>query len=139
MPGRLEKCPEPHFLNGLDEEDMVKFQQIFVLACVLAALLVSPALGKDSQILSGNMFVRFYQDHISGADGSRCPMTPSCSEYAARALKKHGPLLGWVMACDRILRCGRNEVSLVPEKWINGRSHAYDPVSANDFWWFEEP
>jgi uncharacterized protein len=118
---------------------MLKFQQIVAIACVLTALPVSPAVGRDSRILSENRIIRFYQDHISGADGSRCPMYPSCSEYAARALKKHGPVMGWIMACDRILRCGRNEVSLAPEKKINGRTHAYDPVSANDFWWFEEP
>jgi len=137
---RLKKCLASHFLNGFDEVNMLKFQQIIMLTCVLEALLVSQVLGKDTtQILSGNMFIRFYQDHISGADGNRCPMFPSCSEYAARAIKKHGPVTGWIMACDRILRCGRNELSLAPEKWINGSAHAHDPVSANDFWWFEEP
>jgi putative membrane protein insertion efficiency factor len=83
-----------------------------------------------------NRLIRFYQDHLSGADGSRCPMVPSCSEYAAQAVRKHGPVKGWIMACDRILRCGRSEMKLAPRIYIQGQPYAHDPVSRNDFWWF---
>ena len=85
-----------------------------------------------------NMFIRFYQDHISGADGGRCPMTPSCSEYAARAIEKHGPVIGWIMACDRLVRCGRDELNISPTVTVNNQSYVSDPVDANDFWWFKK-
>lgn len=34
-----------------------------------------------------------------------CRYTPSCSEYAVQALKKHGPFRGVYLALKRILRC----------------------------------
>ena len=83
-----------------------------------------------------NPVIKFYQAHISGIDGNRCPMYPSCSQYCAQAIQKHGLGLGWIMACDRMLRCGRDEVRLAPHIRVNGRELLFDPVSANDFWWF---
>ncbi|MEA2061978.1 MAG: membrane protein insertion efficiency factor YidD [Thermodesulfobacteriota bacterium] len=81
--------------------------------------------------------LRFYKKYISPADGDRCPMDPGCSLYAARAFEKHGFLMGWVMACDRLLRCGRDEMDVSPPIIRNGKQYCYDPVSANDFWWHE--
>ena len=34
-----------------------------------------------------------------------CRYTPTCSEYAVQALKKHGPVKGLYLAVKRILRC----------------------------------
>ena len=80
--------------------------------------------------------IQFYQEHISGIDGDRCPMYPHCSQYCARAIQKHGFILGWIMSCDRLLRCGRDELVLSPHVRVNGHELTFDPVSANDFWWF---
>lgn len=109
---------------------------------VIAALLAL-CIGLTSQAARAgddkNTMIQFFQNHISSADGNRCPMTPSCSEYAARAIKKHGMVMGWVMACDRLVRCGRDEVGISPHIRINAQDYVYDPVSANDFWWFNRP
>jgi uncharacterized protein len=83
-----------------------------------------------------NPILRFYQATISRADGNRCPMYPSCSQYAAQALKTHGPVMGWVMTCDRLLRCGRSGTRLAPQVRAHGRPLTFDPMEANDFWWF---
>ncbi len=85
-----------------------------------------------------NVFIKFYQEHISVVDGNRCPMYPSCSAYASQAIEKHGPVLGWVMACDRLVRCGRDEIYESKTIIVSGRKSVYDPVVANDFWWFEK-
>ncbi|WP_022663771.1 membrane protein insertion efficiency factor YidD [Desulfospira joergensenii] len=85
-----------------------------------------------------NLFIRFYQEHISPIDGARCPMHPTCSEYAGKAIQKHGPVLGWIMACDRLVRCGRDEVRLSRHVWVRGETKVFDPVENNDFWWFKE-
>jgi putative membrane protein insertion efficiency factor len=79
--------------------------------------------------------VEFYRKYISTVVGSRCPMYPTCSKYCIDALKKHGPVVGYIMTCDRLMRCGRDEVRLSPTVWINGEKRCYDPVSNNDFWW----
>jgi putative membrane protein insertion efficiency factor len=76
-----------------------------------------------------------YREQVSAVDGDRCPMSPTCSEYALRAFDKHGPFMGWIMTCDRLLRCGGNEIDTAPPVVRGGRRHWHDPVEANDFWW----
>lgn len=79
--------------------------------------------------------IKLYKDYISSADGDRCPMYPTCSQYCIDAFKKHGSLMGWIMCSDRLMRCGRDEMKLSAPVWINGEKHTYDPLSRNDFWW----
>ena len=79
--------------------------------------------------------VEFYRKYISTAIGNRCQMYPTCSKYSIDAFKKHGSVVGYIMSCDRLLRCGRDEVRLSPPVWINGKRRCYDPVRNNDFWW----
>ncbi len=47
----------------------------------------------------------FYQKCISPLTPPSCRFTPTCSEYAKQALKKHGPVKGLALAIWRILRC----------------------------------
>ena len=42
--------------------------------------------------------IKFYRRCIS-------PITPTCSQYAIEALRKHGPIKGLYLAVRRILRC----------------------------------
>jgi putative component of membrane protein insertase Oxa1/YidC/SpoIIIJ protein YidD len=78
--------------------------------------------------------VYFFRKYISNADDDRCPMHPTCSTYCIEAIKKHGPVLGWIMTCDRLIRCGRDEMKLSPPIWFEGKKRCYDPLSDNDFW-----
>ena len=49
--------------------------------------------------------IRFYQKCISPLTPSACRFTPTCSQYAVEALRKHGPVKGLLLAIWRILRC----------------------------------
>lgn len=49
--------------------------------------------------------VYFYKYCISPMTPASCRYTPTCSEYAVQALKKHGPIKGLYLAVKRILRC----------------------------------
>lgn len=49
--------------------------------------------------------VYFYRYCISPLKPPTCRFTPTCSEYAIEAVKKHGPLKGMWLAIKRILRC----------------------------------
>lgn len=49
--------------------------------------------------------IRIYQYTISPLLGRRCRFFPSCSEYTAEALKKHGVLKGARLGLKRISRC----------------------------------
>jgi putative membrane protein insertion efficiency factor len=60
--------------------------------------------------------IYFYKHCISPLKPATCRYTPTCSEYAVQALKKHGPLKGLWLAIKRICRC---------HPW---GGHGYDPV-----------
>lgn len=61
--------------------------------------------------------IRFYQVCLSPLKGGpSCRFTPTCSQYALEAFRKHGPFKGLYLAVRRILRC---------HPW---GGHGYDPV-----------
>lgn len=49
--------------------------------------------------------IRFYQKCISPLFPPVCRFTPTCSQYAVEALRKHGPIKGLYLTVKRILRC----------------------------------
>lgn len=49
--------------------------------------------------------LRAYKLTLSPLIGQQCRFAPTCSEYAAEALIKHGPLRGTWMAAGRLCRC----------------------------------
>ncbi|MBP5451390.1 MAG: membrane protein insertion efficiency factor YidD [Treponema sp.] len=51
------------------------------------------------------LLIRFYQVCISPLFPASCRYTPTCSQYALEAIKRHGPVKGFYLAVKRILRC----------------------------------
>jgi len=49
--------------------------------------------------------ILFYQYGISPFFPSACRFNPTCSEYAKRAILKHGVFKGTLLASKRISRC----------------------------------
>ena len=49
--------------------------------------------------------IKFYRKFISPMKGTKCPYTPTCSEYGLEAIEKHGAFKGSLLAVYRILRC----------------------------------
>ena len=84
------------------------------------------------------LLVEVYRSYISPIDGKDCPMYPTCSEYSLQCFKKYGLFIGWMMTCDRLFRCGRDELRLSPQIIVNGKFKCYDPLEKNDFWWYHE-
>jgi hypothetical protein len=60
--------------------------------------------------------IAVYQKAISPFLPAACRYTPTCSQYARDALRKHGTVKGSWLAVRRILRC---------HPW---GGHGYDPV-----------
>jgi len=50
--------------------------------------------------------VRAYQVAVSPLLPRACRFHPSCSEYAERAIERHGALRGGWLAARRVCRCG---------------------------------
>ncbi len=81
----------------------------------------------------------FYQgplDHLTAVRYGGCPMHPGCSAYGLSAVKTHGALMGWIMTCDRLIRCGGDETRLSPEVLVSCQWKYVDTLSQNNFWWF---
>ncbi len=50
--------------------------------------------------------IRWYQHSVSAHKGApTCRFSPTCSEYAAQAITRHGAVRGGLLASWRILRC----------------------------------
>ena len=49
--------------------------------------------------------IQFYRYCISPLLPPVCRFTPTCSQYAIEALRKHGPVKGGWLAIKRICRC----------------------------------
>jgi hypothetical protein len=86
----------------------------------------------------GQWLISQYSRHISAVDGDRCPSFPTCGSYSAKAFKKHGFFMGWMMTVDRLIHEGKSETEVSPLVYSGGRWKTYDPVENNDFWWYTE-
>ena len=71
---------------------------------------------KQILILPFIILIRIYQWVISPALGPKCRFTPTCSQYAAEALQKHGLIKGFILSVKRVSKCRP------------GGGHGYDPV-----------
>ncbi len=63
--------------------------------------------------------IKLYQLCLSPFFGNQCRFYPTCSAYAAEAIRVHGSLRGSWLAVRRLLRCHPwhpGGVDLVPEK-----------------------
>ena len=79
-----------------------------------------------------NAFLDFYQKWISPIKGvNKCPMYPSCSQYAKIAFEVLPWYKAYTLSLERLLRCG-HELYLYPRVLINGQIKWYDPVSVNE-------
>ena len=109
------------------------------LALFSACASTSPKESEEKTGLSlmGSL-VDFYQrdlNHLSAVKASECPMYPSCSKYSQECIQRYGSVIGWTMSVDRLMRCGRDELSESQKIFIDGKWKYYDPVVNNDFWW----
>lgn len=126
---------------------MQKTRAKVILLLILLILITSCTYSKsmqaetDSETDPLSAMIEFYRgpmNHFSAVRSGECPMYPSDSEYSLKSIRKHGMLKGWMMAMDRLLRCGRDETRLAPKVMINGKVKYYDPVEQNDFWWSDK-
>ena len=124
----------------------IRFAAVFTALCLLVLLWGTGCGGmhntpaRDDPGSMAGTLIHIYQgplNHLSAVKDGGCPMHPNCSSYGLEALAKHGPLMGWIMTCDRLMRCGRDECDLSPEIIVDGRWKTLDTIDQNDRWWNE--
>jgi len=49
--------------------------------------------------------LRVYKLLLSGLFQGSCRFLPNCSDYAAQAIRAHGPIRGGLLAAGRVCRC----------------------------------
>ena len=49
--------------------------------------------------------IRFYQKGVSAGKPATCRFQPTCSEYAVRAIRRHGAGRGSWLSVKRLARC----------------------------------
>ena len=81
--------------------------------------------------------IRFYQATLTHADGPTCRYYPACSQYAAEAIGRHGPFMGFVMSAERVMRRHKAHVGDAVIRLGDFNRYA-DPLDANDFWWWKK-
>lgn len=104
-----------------------------ILLCACGHAGPAEKTAKDDLGLSGALldFYRGPLNHLKAVRHGECPMHPSCSEYCRQAIQTYGPIQGWIMTCDRLMRCGRDETRIAPRILVNGRLKYYDPPANN--------
>ena len=74
--------------------------------------------------------IRLYQFTLSGWLGGQCRFYPSCSNYAAEAIARHGAVRGVALAAWRLARCGPFTAGGVDHVQAGRREHGmYDSVT----------
>ncbi|MFP3998308.1 MAG: membrane protein insertion efficiency factor YidD [Desulfobacterales bacterium] len=112
---------------------------LILIAASGCAFKQSANLRDSSDTSPLGIIIGIYQgplDHLNAVRIGQCSMYPSCSHYAKAAIKKHGPVTGTMLACDRLVRCGRGELEYARKIPVDGKWRYYDPLSANDFWFY---
>lgn len=114
------------------------FRCLLILVVLIGTVSCSsfPPDKKEPNLHPASIPIRLYQRVISPIDSGRCHMSPSCSSYSLDAFERHGLLVGWVMTCDRLIRCGGDEFAVSGSRELNGKHYCNDTVDNNDFWWY---
>ena len=103
---------------------------------ILLTLCLVPSTLDAENFLDESLNLGFWtwQKVISPADGARCQMYPTCSEYAYQAFKKHGLIVGSWMTADRLMRDHGQALERYTPIEKYGITRWQDKVSDNDFW-----
>lgn len=112
----------------------IKSSKPILAFLVLSTLLFCSCAGVQGNAHSHNDEPNYFMSVwkiISAADGDRCAMTPSCSAYAAESIRNYGFFEGYLMTCDRLIRCGRDELRLSPVIKAGDDNLCLDPPNEN--------
>lgn len=81
------------------------------------------------------VFLRYYQQNVSPRQGTKCPASPSCSNFTMQSMGRFGFAIGFIMGLDRIYFRENFDMKYLkhylPVVLENNTTRVYDPVEAN--------
>jgi putative membrane protein insertion efficiency factor len=110
--------------SPVDEELLGLFEKTDTLSRDHAAPLREAE--NDISVITAAAFL-IYKTFLSSQDNPSCVFTPSCSEYAVEAIRKHGLIVGWLESFDRLSRC-HGLVNPEHYPFDTEKRRYYDPV-----------
>ncbi|WP_025323429.1 membrane protein insertion efficiency factor YidD [Deferrisoma camini] len=78
--------------------------------------------------------LHLYRSTVSRVDGDRCTSYPTCSAYAAEAVRTQGPWMGLLLTFGRLV-AEADEAGFAPRIWVGGKWRVYDPVEQDLAFW----
>ncbi len=75
----------------------------------------------------GVLAIDWYKETISPMKILTCSYHPSCSQYTKQAIEKYGLVKGWILGCDRLMRCN-HDLWVYREVKVDGKLKKYNPV-----------
>lgn len=75
----------------------------------------------------GVFLIDAYKEHVASLNFTQCGYYPTCSQYTKQSIEKYGLLKGWVMGCDRLMRCN-HDLWVYQEVKVDGELKKFDPV-----------
>lgn len=122
---------------------------IWIFSFIWAGLMAAPGyfepFGKDSELISkppsittppksenplakaAEGVILFHQNVISPVDGPRSHFRPTSARYALLAIRRHGLVKGYLMACDRLLRENKDPW-VYRTRIIDQKEYKWDPT-----------
>ncbi|MCH9631973.1 MAG: putative membrane protein insertion efficiency factor [Chlamydiae bacterium] len=87
----------------------------------------SPELSDRRSAKVGIAMIDWYKENISPMKILTCSYYPSCSQYTKQAIGKYGLVKGWLLGCDRLMRCN-HDLWVYREVKHEGELKKYNPV-----------
>lgn len=103
----------------------------FLISCCISVQVMACAEEhfeiKTTNMQLSTMMIDWYKAHIAPLNILGCDYYPSCSQYTKQAIQKHGFIKGWLLGCDRLLRCNSDHW-IYPQIQVDGEIKKYNPV-----------
>lgn len=103
------------------------FKKLFILLLLAGAQLFSEGDDLSKPAKTAIVMIDWYKKNVSTLNFTHCSFHPTCSQYTKQSILKYGLLKGWIMGCDRLMRCS-HELWVYPEVKVEGELRKFDPV-----------
>jgi uncharacterized protein len=105
----------------------MNFKKLLFLLILISAPMIAEEKPISTSSKVGVKMIDWYKTNISTLNFTHCSFYPTCSQYTKQSILKYGLVKGWIMGCDRLMRCS-HELWIYPEVKVDGELKKYDPV-----------